>query len=122
MVAQRCAQFLGALNHDARYPISWKDQPLVVKHVFLSELGEILDKLLDGEGCLDDLYYLEELISGFICHESYNFDSEIQKLCFDIEGCIREAFVPNGRVDFIRLRIKRGAVGAMKESLNTALS
>lgn len=121
-IAHRCAQLLGTLNYEDRFAKPYNNQSLVIKVLFLKEAKTILEKLVNGQGTMNELYALEELISGFLCLEDGQCDDEVQKVCFGIEESIRDAFHPGGRINFLRLKIQQGVVMAIRTKLQTALS
>lgn len=121
IIAQRCAQLLGALNQSSRYAESWESHPVIVKNAFLGEVYQALEDLI-REASVENILKLEQIISGFTVHESYDLDLEVQKLCFSIEECLRETIYYGNELSVVRLKVQRNVTVTMRGKLRMGLS
>lgn len=120
-IAYWCAQLLGSISNESRFPVSWKECPDFAKREFLGQLTGSLDRVIKKKN-MRDIFDLEKLISGFTCHEDYDIDPEVSKLCFNVQVCIRDVLVYGYEVSTVRLEVQRNIAIMMRSKLKVALS
>ncbi|MBA4336361.1 hypothetical protein C0416_01120 [bacterium] len=120
-IAQLCARLLGALDHETRFPDGWKSEKDLIKEVFIFELNQRIDAVLNGINLLNVLK-LEELISGFTVHEESGLDPEVLKLCYGVEECINDVLVYGNELDTTRLLIQKKTALTIQGKIRIALS
>ncbi|MCD6109199.1 hypothetical protein J7J83_00330 [bacterium] len=120
-IAYKCARLLGALNQPSRYPESWDNQPIIIKNAFLKDLQNMLDIVIK-DNSVKNLLKLEELISGFLVHESLNSEDEVKNVCLEIEDCIYETLYYGFELSLVRLSIQKNTTVTMRGKLSLGLS